>query len=265
MVTGPGDVRVVEVVGSEADRALDLAEAVWGQRPLNEAVLRALELAGSYVSVARDGEGRQVGMCLGIVGVHADHLHLHSHLAAVHPAHRGAGIGRALKRHQRQWCLDHGIPTVSWTFDPLLHANARFNLHHLGARGERYLVELYGAMDDEINRGDASDRLLIRWDLDDERAVAALERPLPTPTDLRSAAVALADDGGRPKASPTGADRRLVATPPDAVALRRDDPGLARGWRLAVRAAMQDAFADGLAPVAVTTDRSYLFAAPEDR
>ena len=121
---------MVEVRGNDADRALDLAESVWGQRPLNDAVLRALELAGSYVSVALDGTGSQVGMCLGIVGVHDDHLHLHSHLAAVDPAHRGSGIGRALKRHQREWCLARGITTVSWTFDPLIHANARFNLHH---------------------------------------------------------------------------------------------------------------------------------------
>ena len=56
-----------EVAGAEADRALDLAEAVWGRRPLDQHVLRALELAGSYVSVALDGTGRQVGMCLGIV------------------------------------------------------------------------------------------------------------------------------------------------------------------------------------------------------
>jgi predicted GNAT superfamily acetyltransferase len=253
-----------EVSGDDADRALDLAEAVWGARPLNDAVLRALELAGSYVSVALDGSGRQLGMCLGIVGVHDDHLHLHSHLAAVDPAHRGTGIGRALKRHQRDWCLTHGIPTVTWTFDPLIHANARFNLHHLGARGERYLVELYGVMDDEINRGDPSDRLLIRWDLEDERTMAALERPLPTP-DVGDTAVALADDGGRPRVTETGATRRLVATPADAVTLRRDDPDLARAWRAAVRATMQQAFADGLVPVAVTADRCYLFAPPEDR
>src|SRR5690606_32746671 len=140
----------------------------------------------------------------------------------------------------------------SWTFDPLIHANARFNLHHLGARGERYLVELYGLMDDDINRGDASDRLLIRWDLEDERTLAALVRPLPTPAAIERADVALADDGGRPRRQDTDAAARLVATPVDAVALRREDPEVARAWRVAVRETMQQAFADGLAPVAVT-------------
>lgn len=257
-----------EVTGAEADRALDLAEAVWGARPLNDAVLRALELAGSYVSVAVDATGDPIGMCLGIVGVHDDHLHLHSHLAAVDPAHRGSGIGRALKRHQRSWCLRHGITTVSWTFDPLVAANARFNLHHLGAHGERYLVELYGVMDDEINRGDPSDRLLVRWDLEDEGAVAALDAPLPVP-DLAElvdagAELAVAEEAGTAVLHPTSATIRLVATPSDIVRLRRDDPARARAWRLTVRAAMQRAFADGLAPTAMTADGRYVFA-PEEQ
>ncbi len=254
--------------GADADRALDLAEAVWGARPLNEATLRALELAGSYVSIAVDDADHVIGMCLGIVGVHGDHAHLHSHLAAVRPELRGSGVGRALKRHQRAWCLDRGIRTVSWTFDPLVVANARFNLHHLGARGERYLVELYGLMDDEINRGDPSDRLLVRWDLEHPSTVAALDAPLPVPdvTDLvdRGAEAAVAaDETGTPLFHPTPATIRLVATPRDIVGLRRDDPERARAWRLTVRAAMQRAFADGLAPVAVTADGCYVFA-PEE-
>lgn len=259
--------------GTDADRALDLAERVWGSRPLNDATLRALELAGAYISIAVDSTDDVIGMCLGMVGVHGPDLHVHSHLAAVDPDRRGNGIGRALKRHQRRWCLDHGIPTMSWTFDPLLHANARFNLHHLGARGERYLVELYGVMDDEINRGDASDRLLVRWDLEDDRTEAALVAPLPTP-DLdeltgRGAEAAVTAEDGAPVTHGTTAEVRLVATPAGAVALRRDDPALARAWRHAVRDAMQQAFADGLAPVAVTADGAYVFApetaAPEEQ
>lgn len=246
--------------GADADRALDLAESVWGTRPIDGHVLRALELAGSYVSVAELG-GELVGMCLGMVGLHGDQLHLHSHLAAVDPARRGAGIGVALKRHQRRWCLDHGIPLVSWTFDPLLHANARFNLHRLGAGVERYLVELYGTMDDDINRGDASDRLLVCWDLRSGPALAALDGPIPAPS-IDGAEVALADDDGRPVARPTTAGRRLVATPADAVSLRRHDPDLALAWRHAVRVAMHAAFADGLRPVAVV-DRSYLLTREE--
>ena len=249
------------VSGADADRALDLAESVWGTRPVDAHMLRALELAGSYVSVA-EVDGDLVGMCLGIVGMQDGHAHLHSHLAAVGPTQRRAGVGLALKRHQREWCLEQGIDRVSWTFDPLLHGNARFNLQRLGARVDRYLVELYGTMHDDINRGDPSDRLLAVWDLRSPRTVAALDGPLPVPS-TDGAEVAVADVGGRPEVRRTGACTRLVATPADGLALRRDDAELAGAWRLAVRDAMQAAFADGLRPVAVTSDGSHLLAAPE--
>lgn len=253
----------------EVDAAIDLAESVWGARPITDPMLRALEFAGSYVALAVDGD-TPVGMCAGFVGVHDDGLHLHSHLAAVLPSARGRGIGRALKRHQREWCLDHGIDVVTWTFDPLVGENARFNLHHLGAVGDRYLVDLYGEMDDDINRGQPSDRLLMRWDLRSELTAAALEAPLPT-TSARAwrdqgAGEVVAESDGRPVSSPSGADVRLVAVPADIVTLRSERPDVALAWRLAVRDGLVAAFADGLRPVAMTDERSYfcIRAAPED-
>lgn len=228
----------------EVDRALALAERVWGAPPVSRPIARAQSLAGWYVSVALDS-GDPVGMCAGFVGVHdgddGPDLHMHSHLAAVLPAARGRGIGRSLKRHQRAWCLDRGIEHVSWTFDPLVRENARFNLHHLGAVGERYLVDLYGEMDDEINRGQPSDRLLVRWDLQSERTVRALEAPLPTAP-----------------ASPAG-----VPTPEHIATMRTDDPGRALRWRMDVRAAMVEAFDAGLRPTALDADGRYVFT-PED-
>lgn len=249
----------------EADAAIDLAERVWGSRPLSEPMLRALELAGMYVSVARDADDL-VGMCAGFVGIHDDgsgsHLHLHSHLAAVDPSRRGQGIGRALKRHQREWCLEHGIDTVSWTFDPLVRENARFNLHHLGAVGDRYLVDLYGAMDDEINKGDPSDRLLVRWDLRGRSALAALDRPLPLARrdELRRAGAveAVVEVDGAPEPHDAEGEVRLVAAPAGIVELRDRDPQLASRWRHAVRDAMLAAFRAGLRPVAMTDDHAYV-------
>lgn len=219
----------------EVDALLALATSVWGAPPVSVPIARASALAGWYCAGAWDGD-EPIGMCAGFVGVHDDHLHLHSHLAAVTPSAQGRGIGRALKRHQREWCLERDIPVVSWTFDPLVRENARFNLHHLGAVGDRYLVDLYGPMDDDINRGQPSDRLLIRWDLGSDRAVAALDEPLPVPD--------------------AGAER--IPTPEDITALRRTDPDAALRWRHEVRDAMLDAFARGLRPVALDADHSYI-------
>lgn len=240
--------RVVEIAlartDDEVDRALALAERVWGAPPVSLPIARAQTFAGWYVSVALDDD-TPVGMCAGFVGVHdtdgGPDLHLHSHLAAVDPTAQGRGIGRALKRHQREWCLERGVEHVSWTFDPLVRENARFNLHHLGAVGARYLVDLYGEMDDDINRGQPSDRLLVWWDLTSDRTMRALDGPLPTPA----------------------ADGTGVATPEAITAMRTDDPEAALRWRLDTRTAMTAAFADGLRPTALDTDGRYVFT-PED-
>jgi predicted GNAT superfamily acetyltransferase len=50
--------------------------------------------------------------------------------------------------------------------------NAHFNLVVLGARITEYLVDQYGAMNDGVNRGDESDRLMASW---------ALAAPAPAP------------------------------------------------------------------------------------
>ena len=74
-------------------------------------------------------------------------------------------VGYALKLHQRAWALQRGIATITWTFDPLVRRNAYFNLAKLGVRATRYLPNFYGAMQDPINAGDDTDRLLVDWDL----------------------------------------------------------------------------------------------------
>ena len=55
------------------------------------------------------------------------------------------GIGLALKWHQRRWCLDRGIRTVEWTYDPLVARNGWFNLTKLGARAVAYEVDFTAA------------------------------------------------------------------------------------------------------------------------
>lgn len=98
---------------------------------------------------------------------------LHSHMAAVSPEHRSRGIGRSLKLYQAEWCRRRGLHWISWTFDPLLAKNARFNISTLGARAYDYLVDVYGPMPGALGGGIASDRLLAVWDLDDEHWASA--------------------------------------------------------------------------------------------
>jgi predicted GNAT superfamily acetyltransferase len=57
---------------------------------------------------------------------------------------------------------------VRWTYDPLLARNAHFNLQKLGAFADGFERDFYGEMDDQLNRGDRSDRFTVRWELHPE-------------------------------------------------------------------------------------------------
>ena len=112
---------------------------------------------------------------------------MHSHITGVLPDHQSHGLGRVLKQHQREWALARDVGHITWTFDPLVARNAHFNLRVLGTRVTEYLVNHYGPMDDGVNRGDETDRIMVSW------ALAA--PPVPTPADERVvAAVAVPHD-----------------------------------------------------------------------
>ena len=227
--------------------------------------LRAIEHSGGYVGGAYDGDAL-VGATRAFVGrslgAHGWHVHLHSHMTAVVPAAADRGIGTALKLHQRAWAMRHGIDRVVWTYDPLVRRNARLNLTKLGGTAVEYLVDFYGQMDDALNRGEPSDRLLLRWDLASARvsdALAGATAPLSRDGWVSLGAEdALVADVHGPHVIEASSPVRLVALPEDIVAVRRDDPELARRWRLAVREVLEPLMGGGGRVVALTTDGHYV-------
>ncbi|MFF4615588.1 GNAT family N-acetyltransferase [Nonomuraea jabiensis] len=242
---------------AEFEQVDALFDDIWhfgtGAPPITVELMRALAHAGGYVAGAFDG-GRLVG---GSVGFLAGGDALHSHVTGTAA---GRGIGFALKLHQRRWALERGLERITWTYDPLMRRNAHFNLAKLGARPREYLPCFYGVMDDAINGGDESDRLLTVWPLSDARAdglaqadavgrAHALAQAEPRGPDglPPGAVVALADVGGRPVAGPVDAGTVLVAVPADIAGLRGADPGTARTWRHAVRDVLGGLMAEGRA------------------
>jgi len=164
------------------------------------------------------------------------------------------GLGFELKQHQRTWCLERGVKAVEWTFDPLVRRNAYFNLAKLGAEAPEYLVNFYGQMRDGINAGDESDRLLIRWTLDSDRAekaAAGAAADLDVDTLRRWDAVSLLEVGGDGEPVEQASEQESAArvlicqVPEDIVVMRRSDPALARRWRIALRRALGGALARG--------------------
>ncbi len=152
----------------EQRRVRDLFDQIWGSATsvVGTEMIRAIGHAGGYVAAAY-ADGQIVGGSLGFLGRHAGQPSLHSHVTGVLPGVRRTGLGRAMKLHQRAWAAANGLAWVTWTFDPLVRRNAWFNIGVLGAEVHEYLVDFYGPIDDAVNAGDESDRLLVAWAVDD--------------------------------------------------------------------------------------------------
>ncbi|WMX48285.1 GNAT family N-acetyltransferase [Streptomyces roseicoloratus] len=223
---------------------------IWGtdadSPPVSAEVMRALSHAGNYVAGAYEN-GRLVGASVAFYGEPIGTT-LHSHITGTAV---GRGIGLALKLHQRQWALARGIKRITWTYDPLIRRNAYFNLVKLGARPEEYLQSFYGAMDDAINGGDESDRVLTAWDLTAPTGPYTFDLPTDVTRGVRN-------DDGRPVIGPTDAATILIDLPDDIEALRRTDPGAARDWRLAIRHTLGGLLADGARVAGFHDRRSYV-------
>lgn len=219
---------------SEVFRACDVLSEVWGGDPagMPPNLLRALAHSGNYAVGLFDGE-LMIGASVGFFGEPAART-MHSHVTGVLAEYRSLGLGRVLKQHQREWALRRGVGHVTWTFDPLVARNAHFNLRVLGARATEYLVDHYGPMNDGINRGDETDRLMVSW------AVAA--PPHPTPDDALVVAA--------------------VEVPHDIEAVRRESPAEAAAWRLRVREGFLAHVEAGLVVGGFDDERGYLFVAP---
>ena len=241
---------------SELEDLRQLAElfaVVWGRPgkpPISSDILKALAHSGNYLSGAYVG-GRLIGGLVGWLGGIPPHaLHMHSHILGVVPDSEARGLGFDLKQHQRRWCLARDVKVMEWTTDPLIRRNAYFNLSKLGAGAPEYLVDFYGQMEDGINAGDASDRLLIRWQLDSRKAEAAAAGEL-TELDVDKlrgwgrTPILSAGPHGEPVLESSSARVLICQVPDDIVALRHSDPGLAREWRIALRFALGGALDRG--------------------
>lgn len=131
-------------------------------------------------------QGRLVGFVYAFPGPPGSD-YLYSHLAAVAPEEQGRGSGRQLKEAQGEWARRRGYQRIVWTYDPLQAANARLNIGRLGATAKRYLINYYGELDDELNRGLPTDRLEVDWWLDGARTTDSGERiSFPWPLDPKA-------------------------------------------------------------------------------
>ena len=246
-----------------------LFAGVWGKTdepPISSDTLKALAHSGNYVAGAFV-DGRLIGGLVGWLGGNPPHdLHMHSHILGVLPDREARGLGFELKQHQRRWCLARGVRVMEWTTDPLVRRNAYFNLTKLGAEAPEYLVNFYGEMQDGINAGEESDRLLIHWHLDSRRANDAVAGRLTEP-DLEKlktwgdATILSVGPDGQPVAQENSSRVLICQVPEDVVVLRATHPGLARRWRMALREALGGAMSRGYRIVGATRSGWYVLEA----
>lgn len=215
-------------------RCIDLQQEVWGVEERDLVPFHQLHAAhewGGQVIVAEDG-GEIVGFCYGFGGRQYGRPALLSHMLAVLPRYRGQGLGVELKLAQARWARENGYDLITWTYDPLEAVNAGLNVGRLGGIVRQYLVNHYGDMTDELNRGLPSDRLLLEWHLGSPRVAALLDGTAPPPV------------------SPS----LQCAVPLGFQQIKGTDREAALAWRLRVRDELTRAFGQGYMVTSFTND-----------
>lgn len=216
--------------------------------PLTQLV--AAQKAGGLVLGAFDEDGGLRGFCYGFLGRDASGRLLHySHMTAVEPELRSAGLGGRLKWAQRQAVLDQGVELMMWTFDPLESLNAYFNFSKLGVIADTYWKNLYGATGSELHRGTPTDRFCARWLLDSPRvrrradgiigedATRLAREPDAVPSVLSASRAGSAISPVEPRLHL--ADDLLSCEIPGSIQeVKRARPELGLAWRLATRKAL---------------------------
>lgn len=246
-VAGPREIDglSIQVATTPEDAALisTIFDEVWSvQAMVSPEIMVAALHNGAYGSIAwRDGA--PVGAAFALVGLPLAGQgapNLHSHAAGVVATAANGGIGYAIKLHQFSWARQHGFGTVTWTFDPLVRRNAWFNIIKLGTQVLGYHQNFYGQLDDGINAGEQSDRLLVRWDIAERVAPPASNFVVATASDM------------------------LIATPADIELLRKSDTAQAANWRQQQRAAFEAAEKNGMTVVGLNEDYCYVLRSNKD-
>lgn len=165
---------------AELRPCVDLYRRVFEIGPKEEAVTpRLLSALGGHSGLVigaypEQDPDRPVGFAYSFLSrdEQTDTLYQYSQVAVVEPELQGRGLGRALKMGQRRACLAMGIGVMRWAFDPLRARNARFNTDVLGGVVRTFVPDFYGDATAGRDRGFATDRLIVDWELMDERVLA---------------------------------------------------------------------------------------------
>jgi len=221
---------------ADFERCVEVQLAVWGYSDgdlIPKRVFIVAERIGGQVIGAFERD-LMVGFAMSLPGYRDGKSYLHSHMLAVLPEYRNAGLGRKLKLAQRDDALARGFDLMEWTFDPLEIKNAHLNMVRLGAIARRYIPNFYGPSTSPLQGGLPTDRLVAEWWLGSARVRRTLGE--------------LGEESAAAEPKPA---QILVQVPvPRAVADWKRNPDqrkLAESLQTRNRIALESAFARGLA------------------
>lgn len=229
---------------TEYQACLRLQKETWGEH-FSECVPPSILLVGQKIggvsAGAFDAEGRLVGFVFGLTGSKNGRLVHWSDMLAVQPHARDSGLGMRLKMFQRRHCLDLGVETIYWTFDPLEAKNAHLNFNKLGAQIDEYVPDMYVNSDSILHRGLAMDRFIVAWRIASERVEQALTGAPPHRTREETEAPIVnpphtAEAGVANENFPHQATVR-VEIPEDIQEMKAEQMELAIKWRASTRSA----------------------------
>jgi len=150
----------------QIDGFLDVIKSAWKAESVDGAfrdTIASMRYHGGLLLGAFDDDGKIIGMSFGYPGFRNGKLYLYSHMAGVVENKKYSNVGYSLKMKQRDLAASMGYDLIAWTFDPFNPLNAYFNISKLGAITRTYIKNFYGVMNDGINRGMRTDRVVAEW------------------------------------------------------------------------------------------------------
>jgi len=250
---------VVVIIVRELDGPAEFMEAervqkqAWGMSDIMvtpKEIMIAIRDNGGLVLGAFDG-GKLIGFALSFPGYRKGKLFMYSHQTGVVKEYQSKGVGYLLKQKQKEISTTRGFDLIAWTYDPIIARNAHFNVAKLGVVARTYKTNYYGPMDDSINAGWETDRVVAEWWIKDT-AVEEARRSLRLVGDSHQA-IQVDTVNTHTRIVDYNIDlnarKVLVEIPRDIVELKARNPEEALKWRLFTREVFKAYFSAGYTAV----------------
>ncbi|MFZ5943551.1 MAG: GNAT family N-acetyltransferase [Bacillota bacterium] len=163
----------------------ELEERTWSKEdviPIHQKIT-AVKNGGLVLGAFVDE--KLVGFQYSFAGFDGKKPFLCSHMLAVDPVYQHLGIGEKIKLAQKQLAQAMGYQLITWTYDPLESVNGYFNIGKLGAVCRKFIENCYGFMNDNLNKGLPSDRLMVEWWINSDHVKKKLSNALQQTTSSR--------------------------------------------------------------------------------